>query len=76
MYLFDRIVLGFIGLVTATLYFIASSSTFDWTTHSPEAILISPESAMGVTNIPTGHQNLIKFLKRVAQGTTPKGHPK
>ena len=59
MYLFDRIVLGFIGLVTATLYFIASSSTFDWTTHSPEAVLILPESAMGVTNITTGHQNLI-----------------
>ena len=44
MNLFDRIVLGFVGSGTAALFGIAASLPFNWSTHSPEAVLISPEN--------------------------------
>ena len=59
MILFDRIVLGFIGLGTAALFGIAASLPFNWSTHSPEAVLISPENIVASVNFDANHQQLI-----------------
>ena len=59
MHLFERIVLVFIGIITASLFLIAAYLPGNWATYSPEATFKTPGNLKVITSLRERQQNLI-----------------